>query len=150
MHKPQCNFILYHITDSIDVVLSLNFEQKFDQMRMNFGRFLKKLCESLASKPVSMADLKDQIAFSFCDLEEHIEYCSSITDVIKVLQKSNYCSFANSSIVEWLIQNFELLDLQQDWSVYCRQRDEYYKTIKLEEFVQEAHESIGRNKKVLQ
>ena len=135
---------------NIDVVLTLNAEQKFDKMRMRFGSIVQKLCKNLTSKPVTLRDLKDHLIFSFSDLEEYIEQCSSIAEVMKVLRKSNYCSFANCLIVECLVQEFELEDIAKDLKCYCSERSEYYETIMAEDFIQEAYECIGRNRKVLQ
>ena len=140
---------MFYSTDSIDVVLTLDAEQKFDNMRMKFGCIIQRLSKSLTCKQVSIVDLKDQLIFSFCDLEEPIEGCSSISEVLRVLRKSNYCSFANCLIVEFLVREFELEDVGKDLAAYCNEREAYYETIMLEDFVQEAHESIGRNKKVM-
>ena len=120
----------------------------FDSMRMKFGFLLNKVCKSLSSKPLAIQDLKDQIVFSFCDLEGPIDSCLSVADVMRVLRKSDYCSFANCSIVDSLVQQFELQDVESDLVRYYNERDEYYKKILLEDFVLEAQEHIGRNRKV--
>ena len=129
-------------------MLSLNSEQKFDKIRWNFGKLLTSLCKSLTSKPVSVDDLKNQIAFSFCDLEEEIEHCTAIVKVMSVLQKSNYCSFANCVIAEWLVENFELHDMEEELKAFHELREEYYSSIMLEDFFQEAKDCIGKNRKV--
>ncbi len=126
----------------------MNAEQKFDRLRMRFGSIIKKLCVNLTSKPVPLRDLKDQLIFSFPHLEECVEPCSSIAEVMKVLLKSNYCSFANCLIVECLLQEFELQNIENDLTCYCRERDRCYETIMMEDFVQEAQECIERNSKV--
>ena len=107
-----------------------------------------RLCNSLTSKPVSVQDLKDQLIFSFCDLEDDIEPCTSVNDVMKVLRRSSYCSFSNCFIVQDLAQLYSLQDVEEDLREYLIERSEYYRTIMLEDFVQEAQESIGRNRKV--
>lgn len=107
-----------------------------------------RLCNSLTSKPVPVPDLKDQLIFSFCDLEDDIEPCTNVNDVMKVLRRSSYCSFSNCFIVQDLAQQFSLHDVEEDLREYLMERSEYYRTIMLEDFVQEAQESIGRNRKV--
>ena len=126
-------------------------EHKFDLMRQRFGNLLRKVQEALKSKPVSLKDLKDQLIFSFLDLEEMIEPCQSVDEVIRELRKNNYCSFTNYSIAEGLADVFNLHDVLEEITKYTYEKEEYFKSILVEDFVKaglEAHKSSGCNSKV--
>lgn len=123
-------------------------EKKFAQLQFRLGSLLTKLQKSFDTKPVPLPELKDRIAFSFSDLQESIDPCESSSSVIKALRNTNYCTIANYTVVECLVNEFELTEMVDELESYDRERRIYYETIKLEDFVQEAKESIGQNRNV--
>ena len=112
----------------IEIVVERKYKKEFQSLRTALGQLCASTVTLLRQKKVDVAGLKNQLRFSFPELESDLEKCSSLDEVVRDV----ICPRVSLVQIDYLEAVFDLFNLPKGpIQEYNRKVDELYETVRV-------------------